>query len=389
MNRIENLSTCTGCSSCYSICPVQAITMQQNSEGFYYPLIDQKKCIRCGRCEQVCPVLLTHEPISNEINEAYACIYKDEDIRLQSSSGGMFTVFAEQIINNGGIVFGARFTDSFSVIHDWTDTIDGLSSFRGSKYVQSSIGETYKKCKSFLDANRMVMFSGTPCQIVGLKNFLGKDYDNLFTIDVICHGVPSPLVWERYLQETEQKSGKYIEKISFRRKDCGWKRYSLVFTFSDSSENLHPQTEGKWMLSFNKNIMMRKSCYKCNAKGNNILSDITIGDFWGIENYLIQDDNMGTSIVLINSRKGLFFLQEITPLISKIKIIHYNAAKYNTQLLYSIKMNKNREKFIKHCLLIGFSSAYNKYVKQRLLCKIYWFFRRIVSKIYHCLRRII
>jgi len=190
---------CTGCGACYSICPVHCISMQEDPEGFLYPVIEKEKCTSCKKCENVCPAIVQgneRKPLS-----VYAAKNLNEEIRRQSSSGGIFTLIAESIIQKGGVVFGARFNGNWEVVHDYTETEEGLAAFRGSKYVQSRIGDTYLKAKDFLLAGRKVLFSGTPCQIAGLKAFLQKDYDNLLTVDLICHGVPSPLVWKRYLDE--------------------------------------------------------------------------------------------------------------------------------------------------------------------------------------------
>jgi len=190
---------CTGCNACYSICPAHCISIQEDPEGFLYPVIEKEKCTSCKKCENICPAAVKgnkRKPLS-----VYAARNPDEQIRRQSSSGGIFTLIAEYIIQKGGVVFGARFNDNWEVVHDYTETVEGLAVFRGSKYVQSRIGDTYIKTKNFLLAGRKVLFSGTPCQIAGLKAYLQKDYDNLLTVDLVCHGVPSPLVWKRYLDE--------------------------------------------------------------------------------------------------------------------------------------------------------------------------------------------
>jgi len=197
--QIVKKERCTGCSACYSICPVHCISMEEDSEGFLYPVIEKEKCTSCKRCETVCIAIIQgneRKPL-----HVYAAKNLNEEIRRQSSSGGIFTLIAESVIQKGGVVFGVRFNDNWEVVHDYTETVEGLAAFRGSKYVQSRIGNTYLTAKKFLSAGRKVLFSGTPCQIAGLKAFLQIDYDNLLTIDLVCHGVPSPLVWKRYLDE--------------------------------------------------------------------------------------------------------------------------------------------------------------------------------------------
>lgn len=211
MIKLEKKSDCCGCAACVQRCPKQCISMQEDEEGFLYPAVDKESCIDCGLCEKVCPILSPSSP--HLPHYIYAAKSKDEHIRKHSSSGGVFTLLAEQTINAGGVVFGARFDEKWDVVHDYSETLEGLSAFRGSKYVQSSIDQSYKQVESFLRGGRLVLFSGTPCQIAGLKRFLRKDYENLTTVDFICHGVPSPKVWRMYLKETVARQ---CEKNTFR-----------------------------------------------------------------------------------------------------------------------------------------------------------------------------
>lgn len=199
MIRIYNKHDCCGCNSCVQRCPKSSITMREDEEGFLYPDVDESTCIDCGLCETVCPVI--HQSTVRKPIAVCAAKNKDEKIRLSSSSGGAFTALAESVIDEDGVVFGAKFDEDWSVVHDYMETREGLAAFRGSKYVQSRIGDSFKKAEQFLKAGRKVLFSGTPCQIAGLKRFLRKEYDNLLTVDFICHGVPSPGVWREYLKE--------------------------------------------------------------------------------------------------------------------------------------------------------------------------------------------
>ena len=200
MIEIKDKKDCCGCSACVQRCPKQCITLKEDNEGFLYPIVDKKTCIDCGLCEKVCPILHQGEP--QKPLKVYAAKNLNEEIRRQSSSGGIFTLLAEQVIQEGGVVFGARFDENWEVKHDYTETIEGLAVFRGSKYVQSRIEDNYKKAEEFLKQGRKVLFSGTPCQIAGLKRFLRKEYEELLTVDFVCHGVPSPGVWRKYLKET-------------------------------------------------------------------------------------------------------------------------------------------------------------------------------------------
>lgn len=335
MIEIKDKKDCCGCHACATICAKHCITMQSDEEGFLYPVVDKDTCTDCGLCEKVCPVINQSEP--RKPLKVYAAKNKNEEIRRQSSSGGIFTLLAENVINEGGVVFGARFNENWDVIHSWTDTIEGIAAFRGSKYVQSTIGDTYREAREFLKQGRKVLFSGTPCQIAGLKKYLRKDYDNLLTVDVVCHGVPSPLVWRTYLDETREQLrakrgvGKksvsssidelpVITGISFRDKTNGWKKYGfrLRYAASEAAENtvsaplykdekeiIQPFTRNVFMQGFLANLYLRPSCYACAARSGKSCSDISIADFWGVQNYFPEfDDDRGVGLVLINSVIG-------------------------------------------------------------------------------------
>ena len=315
-------------------CPKHCISFEEDAEGFGYPLVDKAVCIDCGLCEKVCPVLnQTEERMPLEV---YAAKNRDEQELMKSSSGGIFILLAKTVIHHGGVVFGAKFDDEWNVIHAYAETEGGVEAFMGSKYVQSRIGNTYKEAKSFLETGRQVLFSGTSCQIAGLKRFLRKEYDNLLTVDVICHGVPSPKVWRMYLEEIKRNARKgensvssplthliserdahgesiQIKSISFRDKRLGWKKFSFALTLAKASADGKQNTvslscihrEDPYMKVFLKNIILRPSCYSCSAKGGRSMSDITIADFWGVERVLPDfDDYRGVGLVLIHSEKG-------------------------------------------------------------------------------------
>ena len=315
MIEFEDKKDCCGCHACATICAQNCIVMRADEEGFLYPVVDQSRCTDCGLCERVCPI--TNQGYPRKPLKVYAAKNKNEEIRLQSSSGGIFTLLAEKVIDGGGVVFGARFDDEWNVVHAWTDTMEGIVAFRGSKYVQSTIGSSYKDAKNFLLQGRNVLFSGTPCQIAGLKRYLRKEYDNLLTVDVVCHGVPSPLVWRRYLNDM-RKVYPQITDISFRDKSFGWKKYCIRIRYVSSEvhqdlfpasrsegEFLQPFTENAFMKGFLRNIYLRPSCYDCAARLGKSGSDITIADFWGVQNFYPEfDDDKGVGLILINSKKG-------------------------------------------------------------------------------------
>jgi coenzyme F420-reducing hydrogenase beta subunit len=304
---ITNKSDCCGCGACEQSCSQHCISLAPDNEGFLYPVIDEKLCIDCGICEKVCPVINQNE-IREPLN-VFAAKNRNEEIRMKSSSGGVFSLLAEQIINEGGVVFGARFNEQWDVVHSYTETIDGIEPFRGSKYVQSYIGDSFIKAESFLKQGRKVLFTGTPCQIAGLHNFLRKDYDNLLTIDVICHGVPSPLVWKEYLKSIG--NGNYPTNISFRDKSSGWKLFSVKYEFLTKTI-VKRFSKDNYMRCFLKDIFLRPSCYDCPSKAGKSDSDITLGDFWGVQNYHPEiDDDKGVGVALIWTDKGKEFFEHI------------------------------------------------------------------------------
>jgi len=340
MQEITNYSLCTGCHACYAICPVDAISMVPNIEGFLYPYINNDLCIDCGKCVLVCPInriSIKYGEI-NKKTSAYACINKDNQIRLESSSGGMFTLFSQEIIKRKGIVFGARFDTEFSVVHDYTNRIDDLGEFRGSKYVQSKIGQTFKEAKELLDQGKNVLFSGTPCQIAGLLSFLPKEYENLLCIDLICHGVPSPFLWNEYIKYRKQEAQSNIKNVSFRKKNKGWKKYSLSIDFENGKEYIENVYNDKYMNLFLSDVCLRESCYNCKFKTINRDADITLADFWAVDKiYPDMFDDKGISLVLVHSEKG----QQIFNLLKKYfnyRIVSIDQAIYSNRSMVSSAM---------------------------------------------------
>ncbi len=379
MKVLEDKSKCCGCHACYNICPKDAITMHQDERGFKYPIIDKEKCIECGLCRKVCPVL------NSEKNEnkptAYAAYNKDENVRKESSSGGIFTLLAEEILDRNGIVFGASFDEQFNVYHTHIENKNELAKFRGSKYVQSSIGDTYKKAKEFLENDRHVLFTGTPCQIEGLKSFLRKEYDRLYTQDIICHGVPSPKVWVKYKEYRKKIDREIPQEISFRNKDNGWKEYNVNFVYKDS-EYKNNHNKDLYIKAFLQDIALRDSCYSCSFKKKNRVSDITLADFWGIENIIPEmDDNKGTSLVIVNSNKGRELFEKIKDKITYKEVNFEEAIRYNPSMTKSVEINKNRDKFFDNLDSIEFDKLVKKYAnKNNMLSRALRKIKRIIKK---------
>ena len=290
----------------------QCISFEEDQEGFRYPLVNKAQCIDCGLCEKVCPYLnqkKPHSPIS-----LYAAINPDEDVRLSSSSGGVFSIIAKSVIKSGGVVFGARFDENWEVKHCFTETLDGIKFFYGSKYVQSRIGDTYKQAQEYLKAGKKVLFTGTSCQIAGLHYFLRKEYSNLITVDVICHGTPSPLIWRQYIDEVVKGADQAIHSDDFR--NYSWSNYNFRMRYDNHSgiaslSSRHQDND--YMYAFLQNIILRPSCHNCPAKQGKSMSDITLADFWGVQNVASEiNDDKGVSLIIINTGKGRDLYQSIS-----------------------------------------------------------------------------
>lgn len=310
MIEITDKSKCTGCNACKSVCPKQCIIMKSDQEGFWYPSVIKTECIQCGLCDKTCPVLTRKSEV--QFQKAYAAYSRDDGIRMESSSGGIFTLLAEHIIDNGGVVFGAAFNAEWKVEHICVDNKEDLAKLRMSKYVQSDIGDTFRQAKDYLESERLVLFTGTPCQIAGLKKYLGKEYDNLCTQDIVCHGVPSPIIWKQYIDSKLSSDKKGIENVLFRCKATGWRDYSIKYEYHDNKQEMVPQTQDVYYQAFLKNLILRPSCYDCRFKGNSLASDITLADFWGIEKVIPEmDDNKGTSLAICHTPKGKTLFESI------------------------------------------------------------------------------
>ena len=315
MIDIQDKSQCCGCGACVGRCPQACITLTEDKNGFLYPHVDADACVDCHLCEQVCPFL--NEKEKQETLACFAAIHPDETIRYRSSSGGVFSVFAERIIGHGGVVFGARFNEKWEVVHGYTDTLEGLTAFRGSKYVQSVIGDSYVQAEQFLKQGRDVLFTGTPCQIAGLKLFLRKDYPNLVAVEVACHGVPSPGVWRNYL-----KGRGDVNEVNFRDKSTGWRDYSVVI-----GKQKRRHDDDDYMACYLTNHNMRESCFACPCKQGKSHADILMADLWGVKALPSAWDDKGASAILAYSNRGLDFLQqcglELTA-VDAVSVIRHN-----------------------------------------------------------------
>jgi coenzyme F420-reducing hydrogenase beta subunit len=288
--------------------------MEYDAEGFAYPSVDFRFCINCRLCEKTCPRIYINKEKVNSFIRSYAAIAKDDLVRQKSSSGGIFWILASDILAKGGIVFGAAMNDYLMVYHTAVESTEELIKLQGSKYVQSKIAGTYAQAKKALSVGRYVLYSGTACQIAGLMRYLDKEYEKLYTVDVLCHGVPSSKVWERYIREQEATYGASVKEAYFRDKKLGWKKYSLMLVFKNGESYIRTVAEDNYFRLFLANYSLRPSCYSCIFKSLERYSDITIGDCWGIETYMPDmDDDKGTSVVLVHTEKGQKLFNQLAP----------------------------------------------------------------------------
>ena len=337
---LKDKNNCCGCSACAQRCPQQCIVMKEDENGFLYPQTDADNCISCGLCEEVCPCLNqgeAREPISVE-----AAINPDSSVRLQSSSGGLFSMLAESVLNDGGVVFGARFNKDWEIEIDYAETLEGLTAFRGSKYLQAKVGESYLKAESFLQAGRKVLFSGTPCQIAGLRLFLQKEYENLLTVAIACHSVPSPIVWKEYLKGLKLQS---ISDIQFRDKRISWEQYGLRIVYDNGKEFFQQYGANPFMQLFLHGIITRLSCFNCPAKEGKSGADIIIGDCWGVSRILpdYPNDHQGTSFVICQTEKGSLAVEKAE--IKGLPLQYEQVVKHNGGLTTRSNQPENRASF--------------------------------------------
>ena len=347
-NLLTIPSKCTGCTACVSSCPKEAITMRMDREGFEYPVIDKQKCIRCGICKKICPTI---NPIERKIGISteetlFAAMQKDGEVRKKSSSGGAFYAFAMCILKQGGVVWAASIEENGTkVTHICIENECDIDRILGSKYVQSNLDGVFKCIKGKLLGGKKVLFAGTPCQVAGLYSYLRGEYENLYTVDFVCHGVPSPGVWKCYADKRASENRNGFDSISFRDKVYGWKKYSLTFTYMDRTKSSQMVTEDQFLRGFIQNMIIRKSCYKCSYRKLVRSSDLTLADCWGAEYFLPEyNDDLGISAVLVHSKKGLDLCAQAEGLV-RIPLKLNDFLRYNPSLTDGIMANANRKYF--------------------------------------------
>lgn len=385
MINITDKSKCCGCHSCFNICPKKAISMVRDEEGFLYPRVDATSCVNCGLCEKVCH-FLQDSPKRENKPTTYAAKIKDDEIRNQSSSGGLFSILANYILSKSGVVYGVAMNNTQkSAEFIRVDNIEDLAKLRGSKYLQATIDDAYKQVKEDLVSSRKVLFSGVPCQINGLKLYLGKEYDNLLIVEVICHGTPSPALWEKYFNYLENKYNAKIEKVNFREKRNGWKTFGLTEDGDNISQYLN-QHQDPYMQMFLRNYCLRPSCYACKAKELESMADLTIADFWGIQNVVPEmDDDKGTSLVIVHSEKGKAVLEETKDEYIGKEVSFEQGVKGNPSYHSSVLIPKERDIFFKDMNTMEFDQLQDKYCKPIKIS----FIRRCINKAKNVAKKIL
>lgn len=371
MIEIIDKMKCSGCAACMNACPKKCIDMKEDKEGFLYPLVDINLCINCGICKKKCPILNIKKERQFE-QDGYIVQIKDEIIRRESTSGGAFTAIAKYVISKKGVVFGAAYNEKLEVYHTYVEKEEHLKKFRNSKYVQSIIGSSYKKAKKFLDKGRMVCFSGTPCQIEGLSCYLGKEYNNLITVDVVCHGVPSPLVWRKYLEIQREKYKETFNNIIFRDKYYGYKYSTMTIKNSLDEDIYNMGVESDPMLrAFFSEICERPICHGCLFKKRYRVGDFTIWDCFSVENFNKKmDDDKGTTKLLIHTAKGKRVFENIKNDVRYLKIDADILTEGVNEMIESVKPNPLRLQFMNDLNSITSKELFNKYFPDNIRVKL-------------------
>ncbi len=365
---------CSSCGACANVCARGAITMQLDKEGFYRPVVDENLCSKCGSCERACPWL---NDVVNP-NESFckpktiASFAKNEEVRLASSSGGIFSVLAEKNIDQGGVVVGVAQLSATHFGHVVVENKEDLVKLRGSKYVQADAGLVYKQVRSLLRDGRKVLFSGTPCQVAALYAVLGKNhFENLITVDIVCHGTPSVKVWQKYVEEIQSTEKSNVVQSYFRDKQLGWRKFSLKNVFSSREIRSHDLDHDRYMQIFLHNCALNKSCANCHYGKLPRIADITLGDYWNIADvHPDMDDNKGTSVVLLNTKRGENLLAQVSDQVVQCDSSLESAVAGNPCIVRSSKEHFRRYEFFADLDKLSMEELVKKYCVSLPLYKI-------------------
>lgn len=342
--------------ACFNCCPFGAIEKARDKRGFFYPFINPSKCTECGKCSRICPVNSNVSEVSDFNQKVYACHIKDKNSRLSCTSGGAATAISEKLIEMSGKVYGAAFDENLTVCHSEAKKVKDLEKLKGSKYVQSDLGNVFKKIADDLAEDIHVLFIGTPCQVAGLQAFLGAENPLLITCDLVCHGVPSPLAFSKYIEHMESEHDSKVRSVNFRHKEPGWKLFSMKLDFENGGSYIGNAYEDCFHRAFLLDYICRDCCAKCKYANTHRVSDITLADFWGYKHTTqIPDDDKGISLVIVNTQKGCELFDSIKSSLYWIDKPLAEAVDGNPCLSHPFKPNKDKEKFWKLFLKQGFS----------------------------------
>ena len=359
---------CTGCGACYQACPMKCIEMKADEKGFLYPIIDIEKCIKCGKCEKVCPSLQKVDRKENmSVPEVWAAWSLDRNIRYESTSGGAFSELALEVLRHHGIICGAKYNESNMVEHCLIDSANELYKLRQSKYIQSDTKNVFAEIKKYLDAEREVLFCGTPCECAGLYNYLGKEYDNLICVDFICRGANSPKVFELFLRSLEEQYQSKVSRVWFKNKVLGWRKFSTRIEFINGEVYSEDRYSDAFIRGYiEANLYMRDCCEVCQYKTMPRLADITLGDFWGIKSDEVgADTDMGTSLLMLNSAKGAQLFEKIKTNLFVNQRDFQQACSGNKCILEAPHFNEQRELFWQDIDNINVIDNIKRFCKER------------------------
>lgn len=364
---------CNGCGICTIGCPTNAIKMVEDNEGFFYPQIDEEKCIKCNKCKNICSNY--NDSKGNE--RVYMAINRNKDEVKKSSSGGMYYILAKYVIEKNGVVFGVEYGENLKVQHNYYETLEECQKFQGSKYLRSDIGDSYEKVKEFLNQDRYVLFTGTPCQCNALKTYLKKDYEKLIICDIVCHANPSQKVFDKYIKELEDKNGKKVVNVMFRSKENGWRNQTPIIEFEDGEK----KEENTYFKAFVSELLGRPSCHACKFATSKRVTDFSIADFWGIEKVLpdVKNDDTGISLLTVNSEKGRKIFSEVKSDMETIEVDKEIAFDYNHG--HNVEPHKNRQKFFDNLDSMPVIENMQKCLKVSIVKKVLRKCKRIARKI--------
>ena len=383
MDKVS-VQECAICGACINACPVDAISLDKVHLDFRYPQIKEDICIHCNQCEKACPILGNKGKPDEGYPVAFAAKSENDPMRMRSSSGGIFYELADRMLRDGGYVCGAVFDDKFHVKHILSNAKEDILRMMGSKYAQSDVGRCYREIKDVLEKGCKVLFSGCPCQVAGLRTFLGKEYPNLLLVELICHGIPSDHMLQTYIHMQEKKYGAKLKRMEFRNKANGWHNSAVRMEFGNHRIYSIPYTADAYSIGFLRNITLKSSCYDCHFRNFTAGSDIILGDFWGAEVELPEDDNKGISAILVNSGKGMDIIDRCNLALTPANV--ETVIKYNKNLLCSAAPSPQRSSFYASADTNGLEKTIRRYLEESTIQKLKRQGRYVLRCIWYAIR---